>query len=81
MKRFVTGVLVGAVLVMGVAEGIPWPGPWTQAPMDAGGYTFLFEHGYCEKGTKIRRVPNHTWRPSNNYACISKEPQEGPPPP
>jgi hypothetical protein len=78
MKRFLVGVVVGAVLVMGAAEGIPWPGDWKRAPMDAQEFTFLFDHGYCQKGYRIKRIGP---RPSNNYACVSKKPQPGPPPP
>jgi len=72
MRKFLAGVIVGSILVMGAAEAIPWPGEWRQAPMDAGEYTFLYKHGYCERGTKVKRVGE---RPSNNYMCVAKTPQ------
>lgn len=42
------------------------------SPMDAGEFTFLFEHGYCEKGTRLKRIATYSGRPSNNYACVEK---------
>lgn len=83
MRRFLTGVVVGGVLVMGIAQAIPPPeGSWEQAPMDARDDSYLFDHGYCEKGTRIRRVSTgNGWPPSNNYTCVPKERDDGPPVP
>jgi hypothetical protein len=41
MRRFAAGVIVGGVLVMGVAQSLPNPGDWRRAPMKAGTETFL----------------------------------------
>jgi len=69
VRRFILGVIVGALLVIGVAEATPWPGEWKQAPMDAGEFTYLYEHGYCRRGYVVHRVGP---RPSNNYECRLK---------
>jgi len=83
MKRYLAGIVTGAVVMIGVAQAIPSPeGTWEQAPMDARSDSYLFDQGYCEKGTRIKRdSTGHGWPPSNNYNCVSKDPQTGPPPP
>jgi len=69
MRRFAAGVMVGGVLVMGVAQGLPNPGEWRRAPMKAGTETFLYEHGYCQKDFRLRHAGDRT---SNRYICVPK---------
>jgi len=81
MARFVVGLIIGGVLVMGIASGqggsggtpsptYP-PGTWVDAPVEAKAGTLLANRGYCRRGTEIRQVHNiidNDWR-TTHYRC------------
>ena len=80
MTRFVAGLIIGGVLVMGIASGrsgvatgdptsTPPPEPvWVDAPMKAASGTHLAYHGFCRRGFEVRQVDG--WR-SRRYRCIT----------
>lgn len=83
MARFVMGLIIGGVLVMGIASGqggggpgapqsTPAPGSWVDAPLEAPTGTSLAVRGYCRRGYEVRQVldpwDTQPWR-SVHYRC------------
>ena len=80
MARFVVGLIIGGVLVMGIASGqsgvasgdpTSTPPPesvWIDAPMKAASGTHLGHHGFCRRGFEVRQVGG--WQ-SRRYRCIA----------
>lgn len=78
MARFVMGMIIGGVLVMGIASGqgggagpdptpTPAPGPlWVDAPLRAQTGTHLARSGFCRRGYEVRQIDG--WQ-STHYRC------------
>lgn len=78
MARFVVGLIIGGVLVMGIASGqgggaagdptsTPAPEPvWVDTPMKAASGTHLAHHGFCRRGFEVRQLDG--WQ-STHYKC------------
>lgn len=79
MARFVVGLIIGGVVVTGIASGqsegagggprsTPAPEPvWVQAPMKAASETHLAHTGFCRRGLEVRQVGG---RQSRRYRCV-----------
>jgi hypothetical protein len=79
MARFIAGLIIGGVVVTGIASGqgggtgggptsTPAPEPvWVQAPMKAASGTHLAHHGFCRRGLEVRQVGG--WQ-SRRYRCV-----------
>lgn len=83
MARFVMGLIIGGVLVMGIASGqgrggpgepqtTPAPGSWVDVPLEAPTGTILAVRGHCRRGYEVRQVRDEwdtqPWR-SVHYRC------------
>jgi hypothetical protein len=78
MARFVVGLIIGCILVMGIASGqgsggaagpSPTPPPppvWVDAPMKAASGTHLAHQGFCRRGYEVVQVGG--WQ-SKHYRC------------
>ena len=80
MARFVVGLIIGGVVVTGIASGqsdgagggprstpAPEQPVWVQAPMKAVSGTHLAHHGFCRRGLEVRQVGG--WQ-SRRYRCV-----------
>ncbi|HEX7248103.1 MAG TPA: hypothetical protein VF351_08395 [Actinomycetota bacterium] len=80
MARFALGLIVGGLLVTGIASGqgggtaggpasTPAPEPvWVDTPMKAASGTHLAHHGFCRRGLQVRQVGG--WQ-SRHYRCVA----------
>lgn len=80
MARFVVGLIIGGVLVIGIASGqnggatggptsTPAPEPvWVDTPMKAASGTHLAHHGFCRRGFEVRQAEG--WQ-SRHYRCVA----------
>ena len=84
MARFVIGLIIGGVLVMGIASGgqggggagqpetTPAPGTWVDAPMQAPTGSILAQTDHCRRGYEGRQL-HPLWEPepwqSTYYRC------------
>lgn len=80
MSRFVVGLIIGGVVVTGIASGqggapaggpTPTPAPapvWVEAPMKAAAGTHLARNGFCRRGLEVRQVGG--WQ-SRRYRCVA----------
>ena len=80
MARSALGLIVGALLVMGIASSqgdgaagspasTPAPEPvWVDTPMKAASATHLARRGFCRRGFEVRQVGG--WQ-SRHYRCAA----------